>query len=297
MQEGSFRCDANVSVRPLGQTEFGTRVEIKNLNSFRFLEKAIDYEVRRQIECLEDGGRIVQETRLYDPDKDQTRSMRSKEDAEDYRYFPDPDLLPVIVSPDWIAQVRDTMPELPSAMAQRFITDYQLSDYDAAHLTSSLALAQFFEQTLANSSSTHAKLIANWLMGEIANQLNRDTLTISDSPVTPAQLAQLVTRIADNTINGKIAKEIFMTLWAANNATQTVDAIIDAQGLRQISDTGAIEAVIDAIMAANPTQLADYRSGKDKLFGFFVGQAMKALQGKANPQQLNDLLKAKLSAF
>jgi aspartyl-tRNA(Asn)/glutamyl-tRNA(Gln) amidotransferase subunit B len=294
MQEGSFRCDANVSVRPLGQTEFGTRVEIKNLNSFRFLEKAIDYEVRRQIELIEDGGRVVQETRLYDPDKDQTRSMRSKEDAEDYRYFPDPDLLPVIVSPDWIAQVRDTMPELPSAMAQRFITNYQLSDYDAAHLTSSLALAQFFEQAIAHSGNAHAKLIANWLMGEIANQLNRDNLSISDSPVTPPQLAQLVTRIADNTINGKIAKDIFMSLWQANDATQTVDAIIDAQGLRQISDTGAIEAVIDAIMAANPNQLADYRSGKDKLFGFFVGQAMKALQGKANPQQLNDLLKAKL---
>jgi aspartyl-tRNA(Asn)/glutamyl-tRNA(Gln) amidotransferase subunit B len=299
MQEGSFRCDANVSVRPRGQEKFGTRAEIKNLNSFRFVEKAIHYEVARQIDVIEGGGKVVQETRLYDSDKDETRSMRSKEEANDYRYFPDPDLLPVAIDAAFIADVRATLPELPDEKAARFERELGLSAYDAGVLSASRELGAYFEavlgeleKTLGKPVSAHAKLAANWVMGELSSALNRDNLEITQSRVTPARLSGLLVRIVDATISGKIAKEVFETLWSS---ADSADQIIDARGLRQITDGGAIEAVIDAVIAANPKQLADYRSGKDKLFGFFVGQVMKATGGKANPAQLNELLKAKLS--
>jgi aspartyl-tRNA(Asn)/glutamyl-tRNA(Gln) amidotransferase subunit B len=291
MQEGSFRCDANVSVRPRGQEKFGTRAEIKNLNSFRFVEKAIHYEVARQIELIESGGRVVQETRLYDSDKDETRSMRSKEEANDYRYFPDPDLLPVEIDPEFIANVRATLPELPDQKAARFAGELGLSPYDAGVLCASRELGGYFEAVVAELGAPHAKLAANWVMGELSSALNRDNLDISASRVPAVRLSGLLARIVDTTISGKIAKDVFETMWADG---KTADDIIDAQGLKQITDSGAIEGVIDAVMAANPKQLADYRAGKDKLFGFFVGQVMKATGGKANPGQLNDLLKAKL---
>jgi aspartyl-tRNA(Asn)/glutamyl-tRNA(Gln) amidotransferase subunit B len=292
MQEGSFRCDANVSVRPKGREKFGTRAEIKNLNSFRFVEKAIHYEVARQIELIESGGTVVQETRLYDSDKDETRSMRSKEEANDYRYFPDPDLLPVEIDETFIESVRATLPELPDEKAARFAKDLSLSPYDAGVLSASRELGAYFEAVVAIVGPAHAKLAANWVMGELSSALNRDGVDIDKSRVTPAQLAALLARIVDSTISGKIAKEVFESMWSEG---KSADAIIDAQGLKQITDSSAIEGVIDAVMAANPAQLADYRSGKDKLFGFFVGQVMKATGGKANPGQLNDLLKKKLA--
>jgi aspartyl-tRNA(Asn)/glutamyl-tRNA(Gln) amidotransferase subunit B len=291
MQEGSFRCDANVSVRPRGRKEFGTRAEIKNLNSFRFVEKAINYEVARQVELLESGGSVVQETRLYDSDKDETRSMRSKEEANDYRYFPDPDLLPVHIEDQFIETVRVTLPELPDAKAARFARDYGLSAYDAGVLSSSRELGAYFEALSAELGAAHAKIAANWLMGELSSALNRDGIEIGASRVLPAAFSGLLKRILDQTISGKIAKEVFEEMWSSGNSA---DAIIEAKGLKQITDSGAIEGVIDAVIAANPKQLADYRAGKDKLFGFFVGQVMKATEGKANPAQLNELLKLKL---
>ena len=291
MQEGSFRCDANVSVRRRGAEQFGTRAEIKNLNSFRFVEKAINFEVERQIELIESGGKVVQETRLYDPDKGETRSMRSKEAANDYRYFPDPDLLPVLLEPAFIEAVRATLPELPDDKAARFVRDYGLSDYDAGVLTASRELAAFYEDVLRRVGSD-PKLCANWVMGDFSAFLNRDNLEVGAAKVDAVHLAGLVLRIVDATISGKIAKEIFEAMWESG---ASADAVIEQQGLRQITDTGAIEAAIDEVMARNPGQLADYRSGKDKLFGFFVGQVMKATGGKANPAQLNELLKAKLA--
>jgi aspartyl-tRNA(Asn)/glutamyl-tRNA(Gln) amidotransferase subunit B len=294
MQEGSFRCDANVSVRPRGREKFGTRAEIKNLNSFRFVEKAIHYEVARQIELLESGGTVVQETRLYDSDKDETRSMRSKEEANDYRYFPDPDLLPVHIDESFIDAVRATLPELPDDKAARFTRSFALSAYDAGVLSASRELGAYFEAVVAElgaTQATHAKLAANWVMGELSSALNRDNVDIALSRASPVQLSGLLLRIIDNTISGKIAKEVFEAMWSDG---KSADDIIEAKGLKQITDAGAIEGVIDAVIAANPKQLADYRSGKDKLFGFFVGQVMKATGGKANPAQLNELLKLKL---
>jgi len=290
MQEGSFRCDANVSIRPKGQKKFGTRAEIKNLNSFRFVEKAINYEVERQIEILESGGQVIQETRLYDSVKDETRSMRSKEEANDYRYFPDPDLLPLEITSEFIESVRAGLPELPDAKRDRFKSEYGLTDYDAEVLTATRELATYFE-AVVKAAGCDAKLCANWVMGDLAAALNKAGLEIEHSPVKPDRLAGLVQRIADDTISGKIAKQVFEALWESGD---TADAIIEKQGLKQITDTGAIEAIIDEIIAANPDQVAGYKSGKDKLFGFFVGQAMKATGGKANPAQLNELLKKKL---
>ena len=292
MQEGSFRCDANVSVRPRGREKFGTRAEIKNLNSFRFVEKAIHYEVARQIELLESGGSVVQETRLYDSDKDETRSMRSKEEANDYRYFPDPDLLPVQIDDSFIEAVRQTLPELPDEKAARFTRDFGLSAYDAGVLSASRELGAYFEAVTAALGRLHAKLAANWVMGELSSALNRDGAEIGESRVPPEALSSLLARIVDQTISGKIAKEVFEAMWSEG---KSADAIIEAKGLKQITDSGAIEGVIDGVIAANPKQLADYRSGKDKLFGFFVGQVMKATEGKANPAQLNELLKRKLA--
>jgi len=291
MQEGSFRCDANVSVRRTGAPAFGTRVEIKNLNSFRFLQQAIDHEVRRQIESLEDGGRIVQETRLYDPDRDETRSMRSKEDAADYRYFPDPDLLPLEISPALIERIRAELPELPGAMRERLSRDYGLSEQDAATLTASRALADYFEQVAA--AVTDRKAAANWIMGEVSAALNAADIGIERCPVPAAQLAALIMRVVDGTINAKTAKELFALLWAGESST--VDALIDTRGLRQISDSGAIEKVVDEVLAANAGIVAEFRAGKEKAFQSLVGQAMKATRGKANPQQLNDILRQRLA--
>jgi aspartyl-tRNA(Asn)/glutamyl-tRNA(Gln) amidotransferase subunit B len=291
MQEGSFRCDANVSVRPAGTEKFGTRAEIKNLNSFRFVERAINYEVTRQIDILESGRSVVQETRLYDPDKGETRAMRSKEEANDYRYFPDPDLLPVVLEEALIASVRATLPELPDQKAARFASQYGLSGYDAGVLTASRELAAYYEQVVRELPG-EPKLAANWVTGELAAALNKENLEIGCGRLPPARLAGLLKRIADQTISGKIAKEVFETMWSGS---ASADAVIDAQGLRQITDTGAIERVIDEVMARNPAQLAEYRAGKDKLFGFFVGQVMKATAGKANPAQLNELLRRKLA--
>ena len=290
MQEGSFRCDANVSVRPLGAQKFGTRAEIKNLNSFRFVERAINYEVARQIDLLESGGKVVQETRLYDPDKAETRSMRSKEEANDYRYFPDPDLLPVELDQAFIDAVRDSLPELPDQKAGRFASEYGLSPYDAGVLTASRELADYYEDVV-RAAPQDPKLAANWVMGELAAALNKENLDVTSGKLAAGRLAGLLARIADQTISGKLAKEVFESMWAEG---ATADAVIEAKGLRQITDSAAIEGVIDAVLEKNPGQLAEYRSGKDKLFGFFVGQVMKATGGKANPAQLNELLKKKL---
>jgi aspartyl-tRNA(Asn)/glutamyl-tRNA(Gln) amidotransferase subunit B len=290
MQEGSFRCDANVSVRPRGQQKFGTRAEIKNLNSFRFVERAINFEVERQIELLEGGGTVMQETRLYDPDRGETRSMRSKEEANDYRYFPDPDLLPVAIDEGLIETLRESLPELPDAKAGRFSRDYGLSEYDAGVLTASREQADYYE-TVVRGLGGEPKLAANWVMGELAGALNRDNLDILSSRVDAGRLAGLLQRIADQTISGKIAKDVFELMWQEG---LDADAVIDARGLRQITDASAIEKVIEAVMARNPKQLDDYRAGKDKLFGFFVGQVMKETQGKANPAQVNELLRRKL---
>jgi aspartyl-tRNA(Asn)/glutamyl-tRNA(Gln) amidotransferase subunit B len=300
MQEGSFRCDANVSVRPVGQKEFGTRCEIKNLNSFRFLEEAINIEVRRQIELIEDGGTVVQETRLYDPDRKETRSMRSKEDSQDYRYFPDPDLPPLRISREWVEQVRSTMPELPTAMRERFIAQFGLSDYDAMIVTQSKAMAAYFEAAIAASpdgdKAAQAKQIANWLMGDVSSTLNREGMDISAIPVNAAQLALLLQRIADGTISNKIAKEVFAAMWQAPSAdVDLADKVIDAKGLKQISDVGALEKIIDEVMAANQQSVDEYRAGKEKAFNALVGQAMKATKGKGNPAQVNELLKKKLA--
>ena len=291
MQEGSFRCDANVSVRHVGAAQFGTRAEIKNINSFRFVEKAINYEIARQIDLLEGGGKVVQETRLYDPDRGETRSMRSKEEANDYRYFPDPDLLPVAIEPAYIEGVRARLPELPDAKAQRFQGQYGLSAYDAGVLTASIELAEYYESVVRELGG-EPKLAANMVMGDLAGLLNRDGVEIGASRVSARSLAALLARIVDNTISGKIAKDVFLAMWEQG---QEADAVIAAQGLRQITDESAIERAIDAVMAASPGQLAEYRAGKDKLFGFFVGQVMKSTQGKANPARLNELLKKKLS--
>jgi aspartyl-tRNA(Asn)/glutamyl-tRNA(Gln) amidotransferase subunit B len=291
MQEGSFRCDANVSVRPKGQKEFGTRTELKNINSFRFVERAINYEVERQINVIENGGKIRQETRLYDPNKNETRPMRSKEEANDYRYFPDPDLLPVFISEEQIEKIRKDLPELPQQKHKRFVDQYSLSAYDASVLISSKEMAAYYEEAVT-ASGNQPKLVANWISSELLGALNKSDHEISQSPISAVQLGKLVSRIADDTISGKIAKTIFEALW---NQEGDVDEIIEKRGLKQVTDTGAIEKLIDEIIAGNPQQVADYRSGKDKLFGFFVGQAMKASGGKLNPQQLNDLLKKKLA--
>ncbi|URV24798.1 Asp-tRNA(Asn)/Glu-tRNA(Gln) amidotransferase subunit GatB [Burkholderia gladioli] len=295
MQEGSFRCDANVSVRPLGQEKFGTRAEIKNLNSFRFLEDAINYEVRRQIELIEDGGTVVQETRLYDPDKRETRSMRSKEDAQDYRYFPDPDLMPVVIDPKWVERVRGEMPELPAAMQQRFVEQYGVTPYDAVVLTASKAMAAYFEAVVDKAGAANAKVAANWLMGDVSSLLNREGIEIDASPVSAAQLALVLQRIADGTISNKIAKEIFQAIWDEKAGDEAAaDRIIEAKGLKQISDSGALEAIIDEVLAANAKSVEEFRAGKEKAFNALVGQAMKATKGKANPAQVNELLKKKL---
>jgi aspartyl-tRNA(Asn)/glutamyl-tRNA(Gln) amidotransferase subunit B len=290
MAEGSFRCDANVSVRPQGQAEYGTRTELKNINSFRFVERAINIEVERQIELIEDGGKVVQETRLYDADNNETRSMRSKEEANDYRYFPDPDLLPVIIDEETIDAVRETLPELPVAKQQRFVSEYGLSDYDAEILTSSREMADFYE-AVVSAASGEAKLCANWVVVDLTGALNKASLELAESPISAGQLGGLVSRIADKTISGKIAKQIFEAMWAGEG---DADSIIESKGLKQVTDSGAIEKVVDEIIANNPQQVEQYRSGKDKVFGFFVGQVMKAMQGKANPAQVNELLKEKL---
>ncbi len=290
MQEGSFRCDANVSVRPMGSETFGTRCEIKNLNSFRFLERAILFEAQRQIELLEDGGRVRQETRLYDADRDETRTMRSKEDAFDYRYFPDPDLLPVMVDDAWKAEIAASMPELPQAMRARWVEQYGLSAYDAGILTSNRAMAEYFE-ALVLATDGAAKLCANWMMGELLAALNRYDLPFSANPVTVNRLAQLIQRVQDGTLSGKLGKTVFDALWQNEGE---VDAIIEARGLRQVSDSTALAAVLDEVLAAFPAQVADYRAGKEKMLGFLMGQAMKLSRGRANPQQLNDMLLKKL---
>jgi aspartyl-tRNA(Asn)/glutamyl-tRNA(Gln) amidotransferase subunit B len=291
MQEGSFRCDANVSVRPRGSDALGTRTEIKNLNSFRFVERAINFEVERQIDILESGGKIVQETRLYDSVKDETRSMRSKEEANDYRYFPDPDLLPVVLEEGYIEDIAKSLPELPAQKRARFIGDFGLSAYDAGVLTASRELGDYYEHVVERLGG-EPKLAANWVTGELAGAINRVGMDITESAVGPQALADMLKRVVDNTISGKIAKDVFEAMW---NGEGTADEIIEARGLKQITDTGAIEQVIDQVIQASPGQLADYRGGKDKLFGYFVGQVMKATQGKANPAQVNDLLRKKLA--
>jgi aspartyl-tRNA(Asn)/glutamyl-tRNA(Gln) amidotransferase subunit B len=291
MQEGSFRCDANVSVRPKGAREFGTRCEIKNLNSFRFVERAINHEVERQVELIEGGGKVVQETRLYDSDRGETRPMRSKEEANDYRYFPDPDLLPLVLDDAFVGEVRAGLPELPDAKAARFAREHGLSEYDSGVLTASREIADYYERVVAGVGG-EPKLAANWVMGELSGFLNRDGLEIGASPVAAPALAGLLKRIVDGTISGKLAKDVFEAMWSE---AKDADAVIEAKGLRQITDAGAIEKAIAAVMAANPSQLAGYRAGKDKLFGFFVGQVMKATRGKANPAQVNDLLKKMLA--
>ena len=292
MQEGSFRCDANVSVRPLGQKEFGTRREIKNLNSFRFMQQAIDYEVQWQIAEIEDGRPIQQATVLFDPDTGETRSMRSKEDAHDYRYFPDPDLLPLIIDRAWVERTRAAMPELPVAKKQRFIDEYALSAYDATTLTSSLEVANFYEATVAVAGKAVAKQCANWVMVDLAARVNKEGKELADSPVSAAQLGGLLARVADNTISNNIAKKVFDALW--NGEGSSADEIIEKQGLKQITDSGAIEALIDGVLEANAAMVAEFRSGKEKAFNALVGQAMKATKGKANPQQVNELLRKKL---
>jgi len=290
MQEGSFRCDANVSVRPHGQEKLGTRSELKNLNSFRFVEKAINFEVERQIELLEDGGKVVQETRLYDSDKDETRPMRSKEEANDYRYFPDPDLLPVEIDAAYIEAVRETLPELPDAKQHRFVDEYEIRADDAAILTASQPLADYFEEVAA-ATQGNPQGVANFVIGDLSAALNRDGIAVEQSPVSAAALAGLLDRIKDNTISGKIAKEVFEAMWAGEGSA---DEVIGARGLKQITDSSAIEAVVDQVIAANPGQVAEYKAGKDKLIGFFVGQVMKETGGKANPGQVNTILKQKL---
>ena len=292
MQEGSFRCDANVSVRRPG-APFGTRREIKNLNSFRFLKEAIDFEVQWQINEIEEGRAIQQATVLFDPDSGETRMMRSKEDAHDYRYFPDPDLLPLVISDDWIARVKDELPELPVQKRQRFMEQIGLSAYDATTLTASQEIADFYEATVGVAGQASAKPCANWVMVDLAARLNKEGLEIAQSPVSPQQLGGLVARIADNTISNNIAKKVFEALWNGEGAS--ADEVIDKQGLKQITDSGAIESLVDEVLAANAANVAEYRAGKEKAFNALVGQVMKAAKGKANPQQVNELLKKKLA--
>ncbi len=291
MQEGSFRCDANVSVRPKGQHAFGTRAELKNINSFRFVEKAIEYEIARQIDLIEGGGKVVQETRLYDSVRNETRSMRSKEEAHDYRYFPDPDLLPLQLEAGFIEETAKSLPELPDAKRERFVREYGLTAYDAEVLTGAHEMADYYEAAVG-AAPGQSKLTANWVIGDLSGYLNRDNLEVAAAPVTADMLAGLIRRIADNTISGKIAKEIFEAMWGGEG---DADAVIEKKGLRQITDGSAIERAIEDIMARNPKQLEQYRCGQEKLFGFFVGQVMKATQGKANPAQVNELLRKKLS--
>jgi aspartyl-tRNA(Asn)/glutamyl-tRNA(Gln) amidotransferase subunit B len=299
MQEGSFRCDANVSVRPFGQKEFGTRCEIKNLNSFRFLEEAINYEVRRQIELIEDGGTVVQETRLYDPDRQETRSMRSKEDAHDYRYFPDPDLLPLIISDDWLEKVRSSMPPLPATLREQWQTNFGLSAYDAQVLSQDRASANLFTELIDLLGASQAKLISNFITGELASALNRSSLAAVDMPLQAKQLSNLLRRLIDSTISAKIAKDIFAFMWeeALNGKdVSDVDQIIESRGLKQITDSAALGVLIDAVLQANTKSVEEFRAGKEKAFNALVGQVMKASQGKANPQQLNELLRQKLQS-
>jgi len=297
MQEGSFRCDINVSVRPKGQKEFGTRCELKNLNSFRFIEEAIHVEVARQIELLEDGGKVVQATRLYDPDKKETRLMREKEDAQDYRYFPDPDLPPLTIGADWIETVKASMPELPAVMRERFVQEYKLPEYDSLILTASKGMALYFEAVVAAAGKENAKAAANWLMGDVSSTLNREGVEIAEAPVLPAQLAGMLKRIADGTISNKIAKEVFGAMWEAKSEDPNlVDVIIEQKGLKQISDTGALEAIVNEVIANNEKSVEQYRAGKEAAINALIGQAMKASKGKANPAQLTELLKQKLAS-
>lgn len=290
MQEGSFRCDANISIREKGSDTLGTRTEIKNLNSFRFLERAIDYEVERQIDIIEDGGKIVQETRLYDADKDETRSMRSKEEANDYRYFPDPDLPPLVIDDAFISAVAETMPELPSKRRARFVEELELTAIDAQSLVSDKQVADYFEAVFANHSFA-PKLAANWMLGDLFGRMNKEDVDLASVPVSASQLGKLISRVDDGTLSGKLGKQVFDGLWAGEGE---VDDIIEARGLKQITDTGAIESMIDEVIAANPSQLEEYRAGKEKLLSFFVGAVMKASKGKANPAQLNQMLREKL---
>ena len=292
MQEGMFRCDVNVSVRPKGAPKLGTRTELKNLNSFRFIEQAIIYEIQRQIDILEGGGKITQETRQYDAEHGVTKPMRSKEEAHDYRYFPDPDLLPVVVTQDFIDTVRSSLPELPWEKRARFQKDYQLNPYDAHLLAMSRETADYFEAAIQHAPGASPKIIANWVNGELAAALNKENLNLRESPVSAAQLGGLLKRVADGTISNNIAKQVFAAIWQGES---DADTVIEKQGLKQITDTGAIEQIIDEIIQSNPEQVTQFRSGKDKLFAFFVGKVMQATRGKANPQQVNELLKKKLS--
>ena len=296
LQEGSFRCDANVSVRPKGQEEYGTRAELKNINSFKFVERAINIEVERQIDLIEDGGAVVQETRLYDPDKNETRSMRSKEEANDYRYFPCPDLLPIEITDEFLELVRKDLPELPGVKFERFVKEYDLTEYDAGVLTASRATADYFEEVA--KACGEPKLASNWIAGELSGHLNANDFSIDESPVNAEMLTGLIKRIADDTISGKIAKQVFEALWEKEGGEKqnAADKIIESKGLKQITDSGAIESIIDEIIANNSAQVEQYRGGKEQVFGFFVGQVMKASQGKANPGQVNQLLKDKLSS-
>ncbi|WP_432822859.1 Asp-tRNA(Asn)/Glu-tRNA(Gln) amidotransferase subunit GatB [Trichloromonas sp.] len=289
LEEGSFRCDANVSIRPWGQKEFGTRAELKNINSFRFIKQAIEYEVERQAEVIEDGGKVVQETRLFDANTGLTRSMRGKEEAHDYRYFPDPDQVPLVISPEWIERVRQDLPELPEAKFERFVREYGIPRYDAEVLTADQAMAGYFDACVKLHGD--GKTCSNWVMGEVQRRLNDEGISIVASPVSPELLVGMLKRIDDNTISGKIAKTVFDEMWKSG---KTADTIIEEQGLKQVTDTGAIESIIDEIIAANPGQVEEYRGGKEKVFGFFVGQVMKASKGKASPAAVNELLKVKL---
>ncbi|MDB6096582.1 MAG: glutamyl-tRNA(Gln) amidotransferase, subunit [Francisellaceae bacterium] len=292
MQEGSFRCDVNISLRPQGSTQLGTRAEIKNVNSFKFVEKAINYEIQRQMDILESGGNIIQETRLYDAERDETRSMRGKESANDYRYFPDPDLLPLEISPDFIKSVADTLPELPEQKRARFENQYSLSSYDANVLTATKELGLYFEEALRTIDNKDPKLVANWVMGELSAALNKSQIQLQDSPIKAQALGKLINRILDKTISGKIAKTIFEKMWQTG---QDVDSIIETDGLKQVTDSGAIESIIDKVLQDNADKVQEYKNGKDKLFGFFIGLIMKESRGKANPNQVNELLKQKLS--
>jgi len=291
MQEGSFRCDANVSVRLRGQKEYGTRSELKNLNSFRFVEKAINYEIERQIQVIEDGGKVVQETRLYDSDRNETRSMRSKEEANDYRYFPDPDLLPVEIDATYIEAIRKSLPELPTAKCSRLVAQYAIKTGDAELLAVSRAAADYFEAA-ANATSAPAQTVANWVTGDLSALLHRDGVDIADSKVSADTLAGLLDRIVDETISGKIAKEVFEAMWAGEGKA---DEVIESRGLKQITDSSAIDAIVDRVIAANPGQVEQFRAGKEKLLGFFIGLVMKETQGKANPAQVNEAIKRRLA--
>ncbi len=301
MQEGSFRCDANVSVRRVGDPALGTRCEIKNLNSFRFMQQAIEFEARRQIELIEDGDTVVQETRLYDPDRDETRSMRSKEDAMDYRYFPDPDLLPLEIAPQWIERVRGELPELPGAMRERFVRDYRLSEYDAQTLTASKDIATYYEAVARPIDDK--KLAANWVMGEVSAAVNADDITFESARVSPDRLAEILRRLGDGTVNAKGAKELFSQIWSGKyrlkaegmNVSIAINEAIMTLGLGQISDAGAIEKIVDEVLAANAKSVEEFRAGKEKAFNALVGQAMKATKGKANPAQVNEMLRRKLA--